>query len=87
MNVLRIIAWILVGLAIALVGADGITTLEAGTPQVRTTAEIVGLLGPDIALMEGGGAAKAVNLVLAAPLWAILGLFGVILTLVFRPVD
>lgn len=87
MGILRIVAWVLVGLAIALVGADGISTLEAGTPQIRTTAEIIGLLGADIGLLAGGGAAKAVNFFLAAPLWALLGVVGIVLTLVFRPID
>ena len=87
MGILRIASWILVGLAIALIGADGVTTLEAGTPQVRTTAEIIGLFGPDVGLVDGGGIAKAANFFLAAPLWAILGLIGVVLTLVFRPIE
>ena len=87
MGILRIVAWVLVGLAIALVGADGISTLEAGTPQVRTTAEIIGLFGPEVGLIEGGGAGKAVNFFLAAPLWALLGVVGIVLTLVFRPID
>ena len=87
MGILRIVAWVLVGLAIALVGADGVSTLEAGTPQVRTTAEIIGLFGPDVGLLDGGGAARTANFFLAAPLWALLGVVGIVLTLVLRPVD
>ena len=87
MTILRILAWVLVGLAIALIGADGVSTLEAGTPQVRTTAEVVSLLGPDVGLLGGGGAAKVANVFLAAPLWAVLGVIGVVLTLVLRPVE
>ena len=87
MGFLRILSWILVGLAIALIGADGVSTLEAGTPQVRTTAEIVGLFGPEVGLLDGGGVAKVANFFLAAPLWALLGVAGIVLTLVFRPID
>ena len=87
MGALRTLSWILVGLAIALIGADGVSTLEAGTPQVRTMAEVIGLFGPQVGLVEGGPLAKVANLFLSAPLWAILGLVGIVLTLVFRPID
>jgi hypothetical protein len=87
MGILRIVSWVLLGLGIALLGADGISTLEAGQPVIRTTAEIISLVGPDVGLAEGGGMAKTANFFLAAPLWALLGGLGLILTLVFRPID
>ena len=87
MGILRILSWLLLGLGIALLGADGVSTLEAGQPVIRTTQEIVNLLGADLALLEGGGVAGAANFVLTLPLWAILGGLGLILTLVFRPID
>lgn len=87
MTIIRIVSWLLVGLAIALIGADAISTMEAGTPQIRTTAEIISLLGPDVGLIDGGGLAKVGNFFLAAPLWAVIGFIGIVLTLVFRPID
>ena len=87
MGILRIVSWLLLGLGIALIGADGVSTLEAGQPVIRTTQEILALLGADIALLEGGGVGKAVNLVLTLPFWALVGGLGLILTLVFRPID
>ena len=86
MVALRITAWVLVGLAIALLGADGVSTLEAGLPVIRTTQEVLSLLGLDIALLEGG-IGKPVNFLLTLPLWAVFGVVGVVLTLVFRPID
>ena len=87
MGILRILSWFLLGLGIALIGADGVSTLEAGQPVIRTTQEMLNLLGADIALLDGGGIGRAVNLVLTLPLWAIIGGIGLILTLVFRPID
>ena len=87
MGILRFLSWILLGLGIALLGADGVSTLEAGQPVIRTTQEILGALGLEIALLDGGVAAGPVNLFLTLPLWAILGTIGLILTLVFRPID
>ena len=87
MGILRILSWLLLGLGIALIGADGISTLEAGQPVIRTTQEILALLGAEIGLLEGGGLGKAVNLFLTLPLWALIGGIGLVLTLVFRPID
>ena len=87
MGVVRIISWLLLGLGIALIGADGVSTLEAGIPVIRTTQEILLLLGLEVGLLDGGVFGKAINFFLTAPLWALLGGIGVILTLVFRPID
>jgi hypothetical protein len=83
----RLLAWILVALALMLLGADGISTLEQGEPVVRTTAEILGLFGLQIAPAGEGGVGSVANFFLDAPLWAILGVIGIVLTLLFRPID
>ena len=77
----------MVALALMLLGADGISTLEAGEPVVRTTAEIMGLFGLTLTSGEGGGVVAVANFFLEAPLWMLLGVLGLILTLVFRPID
>lgn len=88
MKSLRMTAWTLVGLALALVGADLISTVETGRPVVRTTREILNLF-PGVALDPLGteGALGAMNLMLDLPLWAIIGSVGLIVTLIVRPVD
>ena len=87
MGLFRILSWVLVGLGIALVGADGVSTLEQGEPVVRTTTEVLGLLGLTINPMEGGGFASVVNFILEVPLWAFVGGIGFIMALIFRPLD
>jgi len=90
MAAFRFLAWVLVASAVALLGADGVTSLEQGEPVMRTTAEILGLVGIDgIALAENspGGVSQALGTIMNLPLWAVLGLIGVVLTLVFRPMD
>lgn len=90
MAAFRFIAWLLVSIAVALLGADAVSSLELGEPVVRTTAEILGLLGVNGAgVVENspGGVAKALKTLLELPLWAIVGLIGVVLTLVFRPME
>ncbi|MFQ5563939.1 MAG: hypothetical protein ACE5FO_10270 [Parvularculaceae bacterium] len=90
MAAFRFIAWVLVAIAVALLGADGVTSLETGEPVMRTTAEILGLLGVDgIGLAEKapGGVSQAISTLMGAPLWAVIGLIGVVLTLVFRPME
>ncbi len=87
MGLFRIFSWILVAAGLALLGADAITTLEQGTMEIRTTAEIFSLIGFDIANVENGPLAKLANFFLNAPLWGVVGGAGVILTLVFRPID
>lgn len=97
MAAFRFIAWILVAIAVALLGADGVTSLESCVtspdgcePTIRTTAEIFFLFGIDgIAFAEQtpGGVSQALSTVMSLPLWAVVGLIGVVLTLVFRPMD
>jgi len=90
MAAFRFLAWVLVAVAVALLGADGVSSLEQGEPVMRTTAEILGLLGVDgIAIAENspGGLSQALGTVMNLPLWALLGLIGIVLTLVFRPME
>lgn len=87
MVVLKLISWLLVALALMLLGADFITWLEVGTPEIRTTAEIMALFKISFGVMEGGPVAPVVNFLRDAPMWAILGVPGIILTLLLRPID
>lgn len=87
MAVVRIIAWILLALGFMFLGADAVSTMEAGVPVVRTLAEVIDLIGPTIPTDgEGplGGAGKGL---LEAPMWLVVGVPGLLLTLIFRPVD
>ena len=90
MAAFRFIAWILVAFAIALLGADAVSSLENGAPSIRSTADIFLLFGVDgAALAEAapGGASKAIGTLMGLPLWGVVGLIGVVLTLVFRPIE
>ncbi|HXI88156.1 MAG TPA: hypothetical protein VNH64_11895 [Parvularculaceae bacterium] len=90
MAAFRFLAWLLVSIAVALLGADAVSSLEQHQPVIRTTAEILSLIGFNNAgLVQNSphGIAKALQTILALPLWAILGLIGVVLTLVFRPIE
>ena len=90
MAAFRFFAWLLVSAAVALLGADAISSLEQGAPVVRTTATILDLVGVNaqgVVDAAPGGVAKALATLMNLPLWAVLGLIGVVLTLVFRPMD
>lgn len=87
MAILRIIAWVLVALGFMLLGADAVSTLEMGTPVVRTTAEVIDLIGPTVSPAESGPLAGASKFLLELPMWVIFGVVGVLMTLIFRPVD
>ena len=90
MAAFRFIAWVLVALAIALLGADGVASLETGEPVMRSTAEILQLVGVDggaVAKNSPGGLSQALGTIMGLPLWGVIGLVGVVLTLIFRPID
>lgn len=77
-------------IALALLGADAVSSMEAGEPVIRTSAEVlalIGLNGPAVADNAPGGLAKAFGTILNLPLWAVLGLIGVVMTLIFRPME
>jgi hypothetical protein len=90
MAAFRFIAWILVALAVALLGADGVASLETGEPVMRSTEQILALVGIDggaIAKNSPGGVNQALGTIMGLPLWGVIGLIGVVLTLIFRPMD
>ncbi|MEK7265926.1 MAG: hypothetical protein AAB227_07480 [Pseudomonadota bacterium] len=90
MAAFRFISWILLALAIALLGADAVSSMEAGEPVIRTSSEVlalIGINGPAVAGNSPGGLAKALGTLLNLPLWAVLGLIGVVMTLIFRPME
>jgi len=65
-------------------------SLESGVPVIRTTGTVLALFGVDggaLADAAPGGVAKALETLMGIPLWAVIGLVGVVLTLVFRPID
>lgn len=90
MAAFRFVAWMLVAISIALLGADGVSSLESGEPVMRTTAqilELVGINGADVSENAPGGISQALSTLMALPLWGVIGIFGVVLTLIFRPME
>lgn len=90
MAAFRFIAWVLVALAIALLGADGVASLESGEPVMRSTQqilELIGINGGAITENSPGGVSQALGTIMGLPLWGVIGLIGVVLTLIFRPLD
>ncbi|MEM9168804.1 MAG: hypothetical protein AAGC56_04045 [Pseudomonadota bacterium] len=90
MAAFRFIAWFLLAISIALLGADAISSLEAGKPYLRSTADllqIVNIDGVAMAQSAPGGLSGALSTLMALPLWGVLGPLGIVLTLVFRPID
>lgn len=90
MAAFRILAWVLVAIAIALLGADGVSSLEAGEPVMRSTEMVLGLFGVDGAALvknSPGGVSQAIGTIMGLPLWGVLGVIGVVMTLIFRPME
>ncbi|NOX83583.1 MAG: hypothetical protein GXP06_11475 [Alphaproteobacteria bacterium] len=90
MAAFRFIAWVLVAIAVALLGADGVASLEQGEPIMRSTADIMMLVGIDgraMAESAPGGVSQALGTIMGLPLWGVLGIIGVVLTLIFRPME
>jgi hypothetical protein len=88
MKTLRVAAWVLISLALALVGADIVTSLETGEPVVRTAREIANLVpGVRIEPLGTDGVLGMVNLAIDLPLWAIFGAVGLVFSLILKPVD
>ena len=90
MAAFRFIAWIMVALAVALLGADSVTSLETGEPVMRTTSDVLALIGVNgdaVAENTPGGISGVLSTVLKLPLWGVIGVIGVVLTLIFRPID
>ncbi len=76
-------------LGLALIGHDGMSTLEAGEPVINTTAEVMNSLGLNLEATQDaeGALGKTKAFFLNAPMWALIGGLGVIMTLIFRPLD
>ena len=77
-------------IAIALLGADGVTSLETGEPVMRSTEFMLGLIGIDgaaIAENSPGGVSQAIRTIMGLPLWGVFGVIGVVMTLIFRPME
>jgi len=89
-TIFRFIAWVFVAIAIALIGADGITSLEQGEPVIRSTATVLALFNVDgyaLAQSAPGGISQALSAAMSLPLWSIFGIVGIVLTLIFRPIE
>ena len=90
MAAFRVVAWVLVAVAIALLGADGISSLESGEPVMRSTESVLSLIGIDggaLAEHSPGGVSQALSTIMGLPLWGVIGVIGVVMTLIFRPID
>ncbi len=90
MAAFRIIAWVLVAIAIALLGADGVSSLEAGEPVMRSTEMVLSLIGIDGAALvkhSPGDLSQALGTIMGLPLWGVIGVIGVVMTLIFRPME
>ncbi len=90
MAAFRIFAWFLVAVAIALLGADGGSSLESGEPVRRSTEMVLSLFGVDgaaLAKNAPGGVSQAIGTIMGLPLWGVVGIIGVVMTLVFRPME
>ena len=90
MAAFRFIAWVFLALAVALLGADGVASLETGEPVMRSTQQILELIGIDggaITKNSPGGVSQALGTIMGLPLWGVIGLVGVVLALIFRPMD
>ena len=92
----RFIALILIVLGLMLLGADVVTLLERGTePHMRSLAEVWSLFsatGPAsfqawVATISPGPVADSVAGALALPAFAVLGVKGVLLAILFRERD
>ena len=87
----RIVGIILVAHALMLIGADEISTLEAGgIRMIRSLGTILALYGADSMTWQAnlpGFLAGIVSTILAWPGWAVLAVTGGVLAAVARPRD
>lgn len=79
--------------ALMLLGADALSSLENKEMTLRSTAEVLNLVGQDSmavqGLLEGSVPALGsyVGPLMATPAWVPLGILGMILALIFRVRD
>lgn len=88
--IFRFFAWLIVGLALMLLGADIISAIEDEAVDFRTMSELFGLFGLNAGgWVEAapGGARAALDALMKVPGWAVFGVVGVLLALLFRPMD
>jgi len=90
MFIFRALAWLFVALALALLGADAVSSLETDGLTLRTTSDLLTIFGVDggsLADAAPGALGTVVSALMGFYTWAILGVIGILLTLVFRPID
>lgn len=92
MIVVRILGLVLVAIALMLLGADALSSLEAGAITLRSTAEFWEILHePSLAGLEGwlealpGWAETAGEFVLEAPAWTVSGVLGLLMAIAAGP--
>jgi len=93
MVIFRVISLIIISGALMLLGADALSSLEQNQMTLRSTAEVLNLVGQDSgavqSLLEGSvpAASPVIAQTMAAPAWVPLGILGMILALIFRVRD
>ena len=90
MTLFRFFAWTMLALAVGLLGADALSSLEQGETIIRSTAQILALFGIDGLGLAGtapDGLRQALNTMMGIPLWSIFGILGIVLALIFRPIE
>ncbi len=92
MAAFRFIAFLLIVAALMLLGADVVTMLESGEPKIRSIELLWNLIavgGADAFKVWAQGALpgplpEGVATLLSWPAWAVLGVIGVLLAILFR---
>ncbi|GAK45343.1 conserved protein [Tepidicaulis marinus] len=96
MIVFRLIGLIFIAIALMLLGADGIQTLESGEVSIRSLSEVWTLLHPSSmeSFMAWSGETlppvaqdPVLSTIMGAPSWASFGVIGIIIALLFRRRD
>jgi hypothetical protein len=91
MIIFRVLSLVIIASSLMLLGADALNSLESGSMTLKSTAEVLGLIGQDPAafqtLLSSGSlevAAPVVAQTMTAPAWVPLGVIGLVLALIFR---
>ena len=89
MAALRFTSWLLVAIALMMLGADSVSSMEGGSVVIRSIADYFALWGGEANGVSSapGGMGQALGAALSVPAWAVFGVLGVILVLIFRPMD
>ncbi|NWG47037.1 MAG: hypothetical protein HXY25_10900 [Alphaproteobacteria bacterium] len=91
MIVFRVLALILIALALMLLGADALNSLESRAVTLRETAELWAMIhAGSLDWVEGwiagdapAWAAVPIDFILKVPAWAVTGVLGVLFALLF----